>query len=76
MSQRPPALKPRAVLRALERAGFFVHHVSGSHYVLKHPEKPALRVTLPWHNKDLRRRTLTSIIEQSGYTTDEFLELL
>jgi len=64
------------VLRALERAGFFVHHVSGSHYVLKHPEKPALRVTLPWHNKDLRRRTLTSIIEQSGYTTDEFLELL
>jgi len=76
MSQRPPALKPREVLRALERAGFFVHHVSGSHYVLKHPEKPALRVTLPWHNKDLRRRTLTSIIEQSGYTTDEFLELL
>ena len=76
MSQRLPALKPRDVLRVLKRAGFFVHHVSGSHYVLKHPGAPASRVTLPWHNKDMRRRTLAAIIEQSGYTTDEFLELL
>ena len=76
MSQRLPALKPRDVLRVLKRAGFLVHHVSGSHYVLKHPGGPALRVTLPWHNKDLKRRTLASIIEQSGHTTEEFLELL
>ena len=76
MSQRVPPLKPREALRALQRAGFFVHHVSGGHYVLKHPGKPALRVTLPWHNKDLRRRTLASIIEQSGHTAEEFLRLL
>ena len=75
MSRVPP-LKPRVVLRALERAGFFVHHVSGSHYILKHPKKAHLRVTLPWHNRDLKRGTLLSIIEQSGYTSDEFLELL
>jgi predicted RNA binding protein YcfA (HicA-like mRNA interferase family) len=76
MSQRLPALKPRDVLRALERAGFLVHHVSGSHYVLKHSEKAGLRVIVPWHNKDLKRGTLRSIIEQSGLTVPEFIALL
>jgi predicted RNA binding protein YcfA (HicA-like mRNA interferase family) len=76
MSQRLPALTPAKVLRALERAGFYVHHSKGSHYILKHPDKPTLRVTLPFHGKDLKRRTLTSIIDQSGLSTDKFLELL
>jgi predicted RNA binding protein YcfA (HicA-like mRNA interferase family) len=76
MSRRPPAVKPKEVLRALGRAGFFVHHISGSHHVLKHPAKPHLRVTVPYHNKDLKRRTLASIIEQAGLTTEEFSDLL
>jgi predicted RNA binding protein YcfA (HicA-like mRNA interferase family) len=76
MSQRLPALRSRRVLQALQRGGFFIHHTTGSHYVLKHPDKPALRVTLPYHNKDLKRRTLTSIIEQAGMTMDEFIGLL
>jgi predicted RNA binding protein YcfA (HicA-like mRNA interferase family) len=76
VSQRLPALKPREVLRALERAGFFVHHASGSHYVLKHPDNPALRVTLPYHPRDLKRRVLQSIVRQAGLTPERFLELL
>ena len=76
MSRRLPALKPKDVFRALTRAGFFLHHSTGSHYYLKHPEKPTRRVTLPWHNKDLKRGTLASIIEQAGYTTGEFIDLL
>ena len=55
MSQRLPALKPKDVLRVLEREGFVVYHVSGNHYVLKHPHKKHLRVTLPWHGRDLKR---------------------
>jgi predicted RNA binding protein YcfA (HicA-like mRNA interferase family) len=47
-----------------------------SHHILKHPKKGGVRVTLPWHNKDLKRGTLRSVIEQAGYTTDEFAELL
>ena len=75
MSRLPPA-KPRLVLRALQRAGFVVHHTSGSHYILKHPGKPGVRVTLPFHNRDLKRRTLESILDQAGLTHDEFLRLL
>ena len=61
MSSHPPFLKPKEVLRLLTRAGFIVHHVTGSHYILKHEGRWGLRVTLPMHGKDLKRRTLTKL---------------
>jgi predicted RNA binding protein YcfA (HicA-like mRNA interferase family) len=76
MSRRLPSLKPREVLQALRRAGFFVHHASGSHYVLKHPDNPARRVTLPYHSNDLKRGTLLSIIDEAGLMVEGFIDLL
>jgi predicted RNA binding protein YcfA (HicA-like mRNA interferase family) len=52
MSQHLPALRPARVIAALERGGFYVHHVKGSHYILKHPERPALRVTVALQGAD------------------------
>ena len=49
-----------------------LHHISGSHYVLKHPEKPNLRVTVPYHNKDLKRGTLASILHQASLSPEQF----
>jgi predicted RNA binding protein YcfA (HicA-like mRNA interferase family) len=60
MSQHLPALRPAKVLKALERAGFYIHHTNGSHHFLKHPDKSALRVTISMHNTDIKRKTLVS----------------
>ena len=68
-----PVLKPKRVIKALERGGFYVHHASGSHYILK---KEKLRVTVPYHNKDLKPGTLRSIIKDAGLTVEEFLDML
>ena len=73
MSKKLPVLKPKTVIRALERYGFTRHHATGSHYILK---KGASRVTVPYHNKDLKPGTLASIIAQAGLTVEEFLDLL
>jgi predicted RNA binding protein YcfA (HicA-like mRNA interferase family) len=73
MPDKLPSLKPKVVIRALQRAGFITHHVTGSHYIMKGGSR---RVTVVYHGKDLKPRTLRSIIEQSGLTTDEFLDLL
>ncbi len=70
---RLPSLKPREVLRALERAGFYVHHQTGSHVNLRHPKDLSLRVVVPMHNRDLFRATLHSILKQSGMTVEEFV---
>jgi predicted RNA binding protein YcfA (HicA-like mRNA interferase family) len=76
MSSRLGGLKPREVLRALRNAGFEVHHITGSHYVLKNRQRPELRVTLPWHGRDLKTGTLLAIIEQAGLTVDKFKSFL
>lgn len=73
MSRKLPAVKPKMAIRALKRSGFFVHHTTGSHYFLK---KENLRVSIPYHNKDLKPGTLASIIVQAGLTVEEFLDLL
>jgi predicted RNA binding protein YcfA (HicA-like mRNA interferase family) len=61
------------VIRALRRSGFVIHHTTGSHYFLK---KDKLRVSVPFHNRDLKPGTLASIIAQAGLTVEEFIELL
>jgi hypothetical protein len=53
-----------------------MHHTTGSHHLLKHPDTPHLRVTLPVHHRDLKRRTLESIIEQADLTVEAFQQRL
>jgi predicted RNA binding protein YcfA (HicA-like mRNA interferase family) len=68
-----PSLKPRQVVRALERAGFYQARQRGSHLQLK---KGNLLVTVPMHAGDLNPSTLRSIIRQAQMTVDEFMALL
>ncbi len=77
MPPRLPVLKPKEVLRALQKAGFEVHHQSGSHAQLRHPEKPHLRITVPRHDRfDLPLPVLKSILRQAEMTVEEFLRYL
>ncbi|KAB2874195.1 MAG: type II toxin-antitoxin system HicA family toxin [Pseudorhodoplanes sp.] len=77
MNQRLPALTAKEVIRALERAGFTVTRMSGSHCRLVHPGEPERKVTVPVHAGDLKRGTLRAIIAQAGFTSvAEFLKLL
>ena len=76
MSHRLPSLKPKEVLRALKRAGFYVHHQTGGHVILKHPSDPSRRTVVPMHNRDLIRTTLMAIVKDSGMTSDEFTQYL
>jgi predicted RNA binding protein YcfA (HicA-like mRNA interferase family) len=71
-----PVLKPKQVLRALQSAGFYIHHQRGSHARLFNRTRPELHVTIPMHNKDLPEKTLRSILRQAGLSVEEFIELL
>jgi len=71
-----PRIPSLLVIKALKRAGFYEHHGSGGHIQLRHPEKSYLRITIPFHRKDLNPKTLKSIIEQAGLTVEQFIDLL
>ena len=68
-----PALKPRQVVTALERAGFYRVRQRGSYLQLK---KGNLLVTVPMHARDLNPATLRSIVRQARMSVDELLALL
>jgi len=69
-------LKPREVVRALERAGFLIAETTGSHVHLKHPSKPG-RITVPYHARfDLPKHIVKSIVRQAGLSNQEFFQLL
>ena len=72
-----PALKPKVILRALQRGGFVVMHQTGSHVRLRHPEKTHVRVTVPFHTRfDLPPSVIQSILRQAELNRDELLYLL
>jgi predicted RNA binding protein YcfA (HicA-like mRNA interferase family) len=76
MTRRLAGVRPRDVVRALQRAGFTVHRIKGSHHHLRHPDKLHLRVSVPMHQRDLPPGTLRAIIRQADLTVDEFLDLV
>jgi len=76
MNKKLPAVKPSRAIRALGKAGFFVHHQTGSHVILRHKYNSSLRVVVPMHNKDLKKGTLHRIIIDAGLTPERFRELL
>lgn len=74
---RIPSLRPKDVIRALCRAGFFVHHQTGSHIQLRHTHQRHLRVTIPNHGRfALPSFVIASILKQADLPRDIFLDLI
>jgi predicted RNA binding protein YcfA (HicA-like mRNA interferase family) len=70
-----PAVKPRAVIRFLERNGFVLDHVSGSHLVYYHPSSKR-RAVVPQHNRDIPKGTLISLLREAGFTREDLIDFL
>jgi predicted RNA binding protein YcfA (HicA-like mRNA interferase family) len=70
-----PSLTPKKILRILERAGFEIDHITGSHYILFNP-LTGKRVTLPFHTKDLPKGTINAIFKSAGITKKDLAKYL
>jgi predicted RNA binding protein YcfA (HicA-like mRNA interferase family) len=70
-----PAVRAEQVVKALERAGFTVTRVKGSHHRLRHPDGRA--TTVPVHaGRDLPKGTLRAILQDVGLTVEELFKKL
>lgn len=58
-------MKPKDLIRILEKAGWKVARIDGSHHIMKHADKPGM-IVVPLHNKDLKPGTLNQILKQAG----------
>jgi predicted RNA binding protein YcfA (HicA-like mRNA interferase family) len=72
---RLPAVRPREVIRFLERNGFVLDHTSGSHFIYYHPESRR-RAVVPRHSRDLPKGTLMSLLREAGFMREELIDFL
>ncbi len=70
-----PVVKPKEIIKVLQKAGFSIDHVSGSHYIMYNQNR-TLRTSIPYHNKPLKRKTLKSIIDSAQLSVGKLKELL
>ena len=70
-----PSIKPRQIIRFLEKNGFVLDHTSGSHYIYYHPVSHR-RGVVPQHNRDLPKGTLMSMLREAGFTREELIAFL
>jgi len=68
-----PILKPRQLVKKLQKLGFIKDHQTGSHLVMYHPDT-GRRAVVPIHLKDIPKGTLAAILRESQISLKEFLK--
>lgn len=62
---------PKKIISLLERRGYFLKRVTGSHHIYFHKELKKI-VVVPVHgNKDIPKGTFMSILKQAGISKEE-----
>ncbi len=64
------------MVRALERAGFTVVRISGSHRVMRHPDGRTVVVPVHAGHLNMAKGTLRNILAIIGMDAEEFRKLL
>jgi len=62
------SVKPRQIIKVLGEKGFKFIRQKGSHRLYR---KDQLRVTVPYHTKDLKPGTLRNILKQAELTNED-----
>ncbi len=74
MSAGLPVVSGQRLVKALERAGWEVARQRGSHVRMKHPDR-RISLTVRLH-RELKRGTLSGILNDAGVDADELRRLL
>jgi len=65
-----PSLSPKEICKLLERKGFHLKRINGSHHYYQHPVSGKITV-VPMHKKDLPKGTFFAILKQAGIDKSE-----
>jgi len=65
-----PAIKPKDLIKKLHKLGFIDDHQTGSHIIMMHP-KTNRRATIPYHQHDIPKGTLNSLLKEAGISREE-----
>ncbi len=67
-------LRIEQAIRGFQRLGYRVARVSGSHYILKHPDRRLL--ILPFHRGTVKAGIILDVLKKAGISVEEFEEAI
>ncbi len=70
-----PAIKPRQLIKVLEKENCYRKRQTGSHLIFYCPQQKKI-VPIPIHPKDLKKGLVHSIRKDLDLSVEEFMELL
>ncbi|NKQ38139.1 MAG: addiction module toxin, HicA family [Methanosarcinales archaeon] len=70
-----PSFTPQKIIKILEKKGFILDRIKGSHHIYYCVEMKR-RVVVPLHKKDLPKGTLLEILKQASINKEELRGLL
>jgi len=68
-----PAFTPKKLIQRLKKLGFEIDHTTGSHVVMYHHASKR-RAIVPYHLKDIKKGTLSSLLREADINRDELLK--
>ena len=71
-----PQVKGDRLVNALRKAGWYVDRTQGSHVIMRHDDRPGIKVIVPTHRSALPPGTLSNILKAAELTIEEIKELL
>jgi len=74
VSKLPRGMSGKKVVKALEKAGFYIKRRKGSHIVLRR-DNPFAQVAVPDH-KSVDTGTLASILYGADLSVEDFIKLI
>ena len=71
-----PQIKGNRLVKALGKAGWYVDRSCGSHVILRHENRPGVKVVIPVHSKPIKPGVLSNILKDTELSIEEIKELL
>ena len=71
-----PQIKGRRLVKALKKVGWYVDRSRGSHVILRHENRPGVKVVIPVHSKPVKPGILNNILKDVELSIEEIKELL
>lgn len=69
-----PVVSGKEFIKRLKKKGYVFIHQEGSHMIIRLPNPPHIKLSVPNH-KELDRGLLRALIRDAGITVDEFIGL-
>jgi predicted RNA binding protein YcfA (HicA-like mRNA interferase family) len=73
MANRLKRVTGRELMRVLEKVGWHVDRVHGSHHIMRNPDHPRVTISVPVHGRRIIPvGTLSNILRDAGITAEDF----